>query len=373
MDVDVESSGHRAFEDAATVLEVEGLTKHFRRPDGELVRAVENVSLTVKRGECLVLLGPSGCGKTTLLRSIAGIEDPDEGRITVAGTDVFSSASGVNLLPQRRPLSMVFQSYALWPHMTALDNVAYPLRRGTARMGKTEARDIARSKLRQVGVEEVALQHPGEMSGGQQQRVALARALVTNDGLILFDEPLSNVDAKVRERLRVEFAAMQRDLGFAAVFVTHDQLEAMEVGHTVAVLEGGQIEQIGDPRSIYHEPTSAYVADFVGSSNSVPCEVVQTDGELVTVRSVLGSHQVSRGASGAGEPQARLYFRPEAVTLDGGAGVEATVERTLFCGSYVDHHCRVDDQTVVARSMDRDLPEGSTTTVSVRGEAVSIL
>lgn len=247
----------------AGVVRLRDLTKRYRRADGEITAAVDGVALDVAPGEFLVLLGPSGCGKTTLLRSIAGLERPDGGTVEIDGRPVFGP--GVNVPPERRGISMVFQSYALWPHLTVHDNVAYPLqnRRGE-RLTKAGIASRVRDSLALVGIDHLAGQYPGELSGGQQQRIALARAFIAGDGLVLFDEPLSNIDAKVRERLRADLLAMQRRLGFAAVYVTHDQTEAMELASRVAVMRDGRIEQLGTPHDIYVRPTSRYVANFVG-------------------------------------------------------------------------------------------------------------
>ena len=249
------------------IVSVRELAKVFRREDGSHARAIDGVSLDVAPGEFVVLLGPSGCGKTTLLRSIAGLEQPDAGTIAIRGNTVFDADAGIDMPPERRRLSMIFQSYALWPHMTAFQNVAYPLQ--NRRLKRREIAERVGRVFELVGIPELQRSYPGQMSGGQQQRVALARALAGDADLILFDEPLSNVDAKVREQLRVELLSMQRELGFAAIYVTHDQAEAMELAHTVAVMREGQVAQSGPPQEIYLEPASRYVADFVGSSNEL--------------------------------------------------------------------------------------------------------
>src|SRR5690606_21791699 len=264
---------------AEAVVAITGLHKRFRRGDGSVVRAIDDVTLSVGRGELVVLLGPSGCGKTTLLRSIAGLEQPDSGEITVSGTTQYSSERGLDVPPERRNISMIFQSYALWPHMTVFDNVAYPLQsRRSRRPAKDELRRRVREALTLVGVPELERQYHSQMSGGQQQRVALARALVSNDEVVLFDEPLSNVDAKVREQLRLELLAMQRSLGFSAVCGTHDQAAAMELAHRIAVIDTGRVAQIGTPQEIYLRPATRYVANFIGASNEVVGRVEAVDG-----------------------------------------------------------------------------------------------
>lgn len=267
-------------------IEIRGLSKVFQRPSGEEVRAVDDVDLDVQAGELLVLLGPSGCGKTTLLRSLAGLETPDAGRITIEDVEVFNASQGQNLPTHRRPLNMIFQSYALWPHMTALQNVEYPLKNRGA--SAAEARERALSSLRMVSVEEVAHEYPGRMSGGQQQRVALARAVVGGDRAILFDEPLSNVDAKVRAHLRLEILRMQNELGFTAIYVTHDQEEALTLGTRIAVLREGKVEQLGTPEEVYRKPVSRYVASFVGSINELPAHVSSSESGMIEVECAFG-------------------------------------------------------------------------------------
>lgn len=321
-------------------IEVRDLRKTFRRRNGDEVVPVDNVSFTVAGGEFVVLLGPSGCGKTTLLRCIAGLEQPDAGEIELGGSTVFSSTRQIDQPPERRKASVVFQSYALWPHMTVRKNVAYPLRRRGLNRDDIEA--TVRSVLKMVGVDQLADQHPGQLSGGQQQRVALARALAAGNDVILFDEPLSNVDAKVRDLLRVELLAMQRDLGFAALYVTHDQTEAMELGHRIAVLREGHIEQLAPPSEVYRRPATSYVATFVGRTNQIGGTVEQADTATTRLKTPLGI------IAAAGHPTVRspgqratVIFRPESVEVgppgevpDGNAW-SATVETVIFGGPQV--------------------------------------
>ena len=271
------------------VVEVKNLVKRFRRESGAVVNAIDDVSFEVASGEFVVLLGPSGCGKTTLLRAVAGLETPDLGSISIGGRRLYSAQDRIEVPPEQRNISMIFQSYALWPHMTAFKNVAYPLqsRRGR-KSGRDEVARRVRRALELVGIADLERQYPGQMSGGQQQRVALARALVAGDELVLFDEPLSNVDAKVREQLRLELVSMQRELGFAALFVTHDQTEAMELAHRIAVLDSGRIVQFGSPQEIYARPATRYVATFIGAINESLGTVASVDGGAVTVDTERG-------------------------------------------------------------------------------------
>lgn len=309
---------------ATSRITVTGLFKQFRRADGTVVPAVDGLSLEIGHGEMVVLLGPSGCGKTSLLRCIAGLEQPDEGEVVIDGEVMFSRARKVNRPPNARSISMMFQSYALWPHMTVAKNVAYPLH-GSG-LSKQQVRERVERILATVGVGELGEQHPAQLSGGQQQRVALARSLVTEPRVILFDEPLSNVDAKVREELRIELMTKQKQLGFTGVYVTHDQVEAMQLADRLVVLEAGRIAQIDAPRAVYTRPRTASVARFVGTMNEVRGRVVEAlDGGLVRVTCPLGS-VVGRfvAEDGAPEPveddEIILGVRAEALHLTGDDG-----------------------------------------------------
>ncbi len=231
------------------------------------VTAVRGVSFTVRPGEQVTLLGPSGCGKTTTLRAIAGLEPPTSGKIVIGGTVVFSSGERINVSAERRGLSMVFQSYAIWPHMTVFDNVAYGLR--VRRMGAREVADKVRWALDMVQMEGFAQRSASKLSGGQQQRVALARAFVFSPSVLLFDEPLSNLDAKLRAEMRIELRELQHRVGITSVYVTHDLEEALAISDRIVVMRDGAIEQIGTPSEIYNFPRDAFVADFVGSANLI--------------------------------------------------------------------------------------------------------
>jgi len=330
------------------VLTLSDLHKHFRRANGQDVPAIDGVSLEVKAGECVVLLGPSGCGKTTLLRSIAGLERPDSGRIEVEGRPVFSSHDKINRSPQQRKLSMVFQSYALWPNMSVFDNIAYPLRQRGLKRAQLKIEVHRAGEL--VGLDEILRSYPNHISGGQQQRVALARALVSGDSLVLFDEPLSNVDAKVRKELRIELRGLQHKLGFAAVYVTHDQEEAMELGHQIAVLERGKIAQIASSEELYSQPASRYVATFVGSTNEIEGTVESVGADGAVLSTALGKVLGARvGPDVKAGNMAVAIFRPEASRVraerpDGPNVWEVRRRHKLFSGThseYVVTHERV--------------------------------
>jgi iron(III) transport system ATP-binding protein len=249
------------------VILARGLAKRFRS-EGEEVHALNGVDLRVGRGQMLVLLGPSGCGKTTLLRCIGGLENPDEGEISLGGRIVTSRARNINILPENRNLGMMFQSYGLWPHMTVYRNVAYPLE-NQANLARQAASEKVSAMLETMGLSALGERYPGQLSGGQQQRVALARALVASPTALLFDEPLSNVDAQVRKRLREEIRQMKEQRGFAGVYVTHDQEEAMALADVLAVMQDGEIRQIGSPLEIYRRPRTLYVARFIGEANTL--------------------------------------------------------------------------------------------------------
>lgn len=344
---------------AGAHVRISDLQKTFRRASGDVVRAVDGVSLEVYAGEMLVLLGPSGCGKTTLLRCLAGVEYPDSGSIRVGDKLLSSAGSGEEVRfvpPEKRRLSMIFQSYALWPHMTAFANVAYPLRvRGS--VAREEINERVMGALKLVGIGDLATQHPSAMSGGQQQRVALARAIVGGDELVLFDEPLSNVDAKVREELRFEIMEMHQRLGFTGVYVTHDQHEALEIATRVAVMQEGKVAQIDTPREVYERPVSLYVATFVGTTNEFEGKVVRHEGDRLIVDSKIGEviAMPAPGLEKSSQGSVSVVSRPEAwqilatgddASAEGENTWEGTVEFIQFAGSYLDVAVMIGEETV---------------------------
>lgn len=370
--------------DTEPVVSVRDLRKCFRRADGTLVNAVDGVSLDIAPGEFLVLLGPSGCGKTTLLRSIAGLEQPDEGQIRIRDRMVYSSQDRLDLAPERRKISMIFQSYALWPHMTVFQNVVYPLQNAPRpRLPKKEMTQRVNHVLEMLGIANLAKQHPSQMSGGQQQRVALARALVAQQDVILFDEPLSNVDAKVREQLRFELLSMQEEIGFSAIYVTHDQTEAMELADRVAVLRDGRIDQIGEPHEIYASPQTRYVANFIGTTNEIAGTVgeVSPTGEL-RVNTAIGEIfcTVPDGEFQIGD-EVLLLGRPEKFTLSA-ADAPAAGRNTwpvegvtsMFLGAHSEHVVRLQDQTLRIWSPERGaVSRGKKYTLTIPPEAIRVL
>src|SRR5208282_5378183 len=247
--------------------EIRGLSKRFGAAP-----AVDDVSLEIADGEFIVILGPSGCGKTTTLRLIAGLETPDRGSIAIDGRLMSAPAEGVFVRPEARGIGMVFQSYAVWPHMSVFENVAYPLR--VRRLGRAAIRAKVHDVLELVGLAAEARRAATALSGGQMQRVALARALVYDPALLLFDEPLSNLDLKLRERLRVELKTLQRRTGLTSIYVTHDQSEAVELGDRIMVMEGGRVVQVGASTELYRRPNTRFVAEFIASANILEGAVV---------------------------------------------------------------------------------------------------
>jgi putative spermidine/putrescine transport system ATP-binding protein len=336
-----------------------GVTKEFA---GQV--ALTGVDLTMRPGEFVALLGPSGCGKTTVLRTLSGLEQVTAGRILIDGEDVADTP--VN----KRDIGMVFQAYSLFPHMTVLENVEFGLR-----MRKVDA--AARVRRSAEALEMVGLGHLGEryahqLSGGQQQRVALARALVTRPRVLLLDEPLSALDAKVRVQLRDEIRRIQTELGITTLFVTHDQEEALAVADRVAVMNAGNIEQIGTPEELYTSPASPFVANFVGLSNRIPATV---SGHGVTV---YGKQLQLLGES-PGDGPALAMVRPEDIVITaqkpGDKGLTGTVVISSFLGSLRRTQVRLDDETLV--SVQHDVSErhepGDAVTLSFRGAPVTVM
>ncbi len=256
------------------MLKIENLTKKFTVEGGH-VRALEKLSFDVPEGKFFTLLGPSGCGKTTALRCIAGLEFPDEGEIEIAGTVVFSRARNVLTLPEEREVGMVFQSYAIWPHMDVFHNVAFPLTVGRRKFPRHLVKERVEWALSLVQLDGLQDRPAPRLSGGQQQRVALARALVAQPKLLLLDEPLSNLDAKLREDMRIELRRLQTTLGITTIYVTHDQAEALAMSDMIAVMDAGKIVQLGPPREIYEKPVNRFAIGFMGNANLISGTVAQ--------------------------------------------------------------------------------------------------
>jgi iron(III) transport system ATP-binding protein len=292
------------------------------------VTALDTISLALDRGTLVTLLGPSGCGKTTMLRLIAGLEQASTGQILIEGKDV------TLLSATERDVSMVFQSYALFPHMTVLENVCYGLR--ASGMRKSRAVELAQAKLSLVGLSGYGARLPSELSGGQQQRVAVARAIVLEPKVLLFDEPLSNLDAKLRRHVREEIRELQRSLSLTVIYVTHGQQEALAISDRIIVMSMARVAQDGTPRGLYEQPNSHFVADFIGDANIVPVVIEGRQGELASVR--LGPLQLTLPHHGAAEGPAELSIRPQALLLSRGTGgLSGHVARAAYLGSHMEY------------------------------------
>ncbi len=327
-------------------LRATNIIKRFTRSDGQVVNALNDISLNIAAGEMIVLLGPSGCGKTTLLRCVAGLEYPDEGTMHLAGRLVYDRSKKTTLPPNKRDINMMFQSYALWPHMTLVDNVAYPLR--VNGISRSAARKRATEFLELVGIPHLGGQYAAQVSGGQQQRAALARTIVSEPALVLFDEPLSNVDAKVRQTLRAEISRLHHELGFAALYVTHDQSEAMALGDRVAVMNAGVIEEFAKPTDLYARPTTRFATEFLGSANIMPAELLSSSATSTTLRvPLLGDIEIGEGLSEAQKAASHVsvMWRPENATIratgapdsQGSVSIAARVVESVYAGTHTDY------------------------------------
>lgn len=335
------------------------------------VTAVNGISFAAAPGEFITLLGPSGCGKTTVLRAIAGLERPAAGEIWVGDRLVFSATRRVNLPPERRNVSMVFQSYAIWPHLSVFENVAYPLR--VRRLSEKEVKERVSWALELVGLADLARRNATQLSGGQQQRVALARAIVYSPGALLLDEPLSNLDARMRAQVRVEIRELQQKLKITTVYVTHDQEEALAISDRVVVINAGAIEQIGTPAEIYDRPRNSFVANFVGSANLLEGRFApELSRNGLTALKTTGGLVVYAAGSAADRFDGLVAVRPTYVTLSpthpgGGVNVwQGRVVRRLFAGDFVEYFVRVGEVELnVKRPPGERFSEGEEIFVSV--------
>ena len=331
--------------------------------------AVDGISFEVQAGDLVTLLGPSGCGKTTTLRLIAGLEMATSGSVFIGGNDV-------SLLPaSARDVSMVFQSYALFPHMTVFENVSYGL--SVSGVAKAETRDRAEEGLKLVGLSGYGERLPSELSGGQQQRVAVARALVLEPTVLLFDEPLSNLDAKLRRRVREEIRELQQSLGLTTVYVTHDQEEALAVSDRIIVMRNAEIAQEGAPAELYEGPRDLFVADFIGDANVVDAELIGRDGDHATVR-VGDRMELRLPHRDLPDGPVKLAVRPEAVivkTNEDEAGLTGTVSKSTYLGSHVEYtlDTEIGEIFVADYQFDRLVPAGSTVRIGFRDRGVTLL
>ncbi len=321
---------------------VRELTKRFGS-----VPAVERVTLDIGDGELFTLLGPSGCGKTTLLRLIAGFCRPDGGSLR------FGERVVNDLPPHARNIGMVFQNYALWPHMTVYQNVAYGLR--LRRLSGEALTARVADGLRKVNLGGLETRFPGQLSGGQQQRVALARALVLNPDILLLDEPLSNLDAKIRVQVRAEIRTLQRELGITTVYVTHDQEEALSLSDRVAVMRDGHVLQVGAPRELYERPRNPFVADFVGTNNLVPGVARHVDGEALVVETPLGPMRARATEGIAPGQRVILAVRPENIVVERPGADGNRVEGRVALASYLGNTLRYDVETMSGPVLKADI------------------
>jgi iron(III) transport system ATP-binding protein len=367
------------------MLKVTNLVKTFsasRAEQRKRVYAVEDVSFEVTEGELFTLLGPSGCGKTTTLRCIAGLESPDAGEIEVGDRVLFSSSRRIRVPANERGLGMVFQSYAIWPHMNVFKNVAFPLevlpRR--KRPSRRDLRERVDRALAVVQLDALASRQATDLSGGQQQRLALARALVMEPPLMLLDEPLSNLDAKLRDEMRFELKRLQRELGVTCVYVTHDQVEALAMSNRVAVMRLGNLEQVGAPREVYERPQSRFVADFIGTSNFFDGKIEAREGGAYLVRTDAGVLRVRSDASFAVGANVVVAARPEHIELSlHGNGTapnqwQGRVEARAFLGEVVDHVVSVGSTEIRARCNSKvSIPAPTEVAVTFHEEAFSLI
>ncbi len=353
-------------------LTLEHLTKVFP-PRGSVaeVTAVQDVNLEILQGELVTLLGPSGCGKTTTLRMIAGFEFPTSGRITLDGREINS------LPPHQREMSMVFQSYAIFPHLTVFENIAYGL--NVQRLAQRIITERVDRVLELVHLEGFGSRAPGQLSGGQQQRVALARALVMEPKVLLMDEPLSNLDAKLREEMRTEIRRIQKTLNITSVYVTHDQIEAMTLSDKIVVMNRGIIEQIGTPMEVYRYPNSRFVADFIGRANFLDGAVESQDGQSLAVKALGGKLTLRnvKNTFGRDEP-VTLIVRPEMIRIHKrGDHFEGVIRRTVYLGDVIEYTVEVNGQPLLGVETDpaatEIFPEGEKVSVQLAEGSIQVL
>ena len=342
-------------------IRISGVSKYYYS-EGKTIKALDDVNVVIPANRIFTLLGPSGSGKTTLLRCIVGLEMPDTGEIAIGDEIVWSQPKGISVPPEKRGLGMVFQTYAIWPHMNVFDNIAYPLQVRGAPRDEIERR-VAET-LRFVQLEGFERRPATKLSGGQQQRVALARALVAAPKVILFDEPLSNLDAKLREETRKELRTFLGQLGITAVYVTHDRVEALALSDEIAVMRAGAIVETGSPQKIYFDADHRFVADFIGRANLVPAKVAASEGGHTMVDSAIGRIACQERAIPVGS-DATLCIRPEFIHVargDGASGqnvVNGVIATLDFVGETYEAEIRVGELTLLARvDPDAGLEEG---------------
>ena len=344
-------------------VEFKNVTKAF----GD-VKAVQNLNFSIESGQLVTLLGPSGCGKTTTLRLIAGLEMITEGSVHIGGKDV------TKLPATDRDVSMVFQSYALFPHMTVLQNVSYGL--SMSRLPKNEVQEKAIAGLEMVGLSGFGNRLPSELSGGQQQRVAVARALVLEPEVLLFDEPLSNLDAKLRRRVREEIRELQQNLELTTVYVTHDQEEALAVSDRIIVMNQAVIAQEGTPRQLYEEPVNLFVSDFIGDANIVKAEIIKIEGANAEVE--IGGIRTKLPHRGLISGEVNVAIRPQSICLSQSGnenGIHGTILKAIYLGDHIEYtvDCTIGELFVIDNQMESKSSSGAAVSITLRNQGVSLI
>ncbi|MDP2646556.1 MAG: ABC transporter ATP-binding protein [Desulfobacterales bacterium] len=339
------------------MIKVEHLGKTFQTSSGSVVDAVQNISFEVAQGSFYTLLGPSGCGKSTTLRCVAGLEAPESGEITVGNKTVFSDKKQISIPPDKRNIGMVFQSYAIWPHMTVFENVAFPLKLMKERLSSKKIKEKVQHALDTVRLGDLGSRQAPQLSGGQQQRLALARALVREPDIMLLDEPLSNLDAKLREAMRLELKALLETLNITTLYVTHDQVEALAMSSRIAVMSQGKIIQEAVPEEIYAKPSCRFVADFIGSSNFFEGVVEETadPGSFAKVKTTHGLLQAYLAVAAKVGDKVTLCIRPENISIETRKPssdlnmLTGKVDVAVFLGEFKDVTIAVGEDLVRAR------------------------
>lgn len=348
-------------------LKIESVSKIFKDHKGREVKAVDNISFEVNPGEFVTLLGPSGCGKTTTLRMIAGFEKPTSGRILINDMNV------VEIPPWKRDTAMVFQSYGLFPHMNIKENIAYGLK--MRKIPKEEINRRVSNILKIVGLEGFEDRPPSSLSGGQQQRVALARALVVEPSVLLFDEPLSNLDVLLREQMRVEVKRIQREVGITAIYVTHDRTEALTLSDKIVLMNNGKIEQIGTPEDIYERPVSKFAAEFMGKINFFPIEILEIGKEETTIRLKGKTYKISAPPTAKSEKYV-LGCRPEGLKIAKEGPINGKIKTVVYLGNFIEYYIETEFGEIMLKifpPFESELDEGSELKIDIIPDIAKII